>query len=726
MNNPDPTHDMLDPLANSAPAIVDPHDDPTAGQAAEKLSSMLDIARLTRVTLLYTTAAEATGGALPSSIPRYQDALRAAASRSQAGESIVILDQWVDQPLSLLLERAHSALGLDGAPDGAGAFGNPGTAGSLSQILAAWQRQSGRHLFFIFDRFDVFLARPFDDADVRAFDLAFAELAGADEPEVNFLLIMDERERAELSRYAHRIEGVGDDFLRMPEFGALGKPTPAPAGMLDTAPTMPHSAAETIAPPRELETMQPFPVLHADEEVETVPASRQHRNFSALLETLADPSVPERLPDAIPAPVPAPLPALIPTRTPAPAPAPAQTPTLLETPSPAPPSTPTPTPTPTPSNIQDKTNTPDARSITPLSVRQDADGALMEISTAAQPLEGAHAEMPLYAAAVKVAPVAPARRFGVNLLLVVLIVATLASAPYFYARRSASGVPGSGVNGETATTDAAAIQLGATDSFSASQKTARKAAHPKPAQGPASAASQHADTTAALAAGAAARPGAAAASTSVPADTAMPAAASPPAQASVAPTAAVAAPPAMAPAQASAPSGNGGDAAAKPAIDPVAALLPQSSRESLARERNAAASPAAAPALSQPARATLIVRAASPALRARVQASSATLAEQGLALGEVGSLRRNSSVSELRYFHAADKVAATRAYKVLRQAGIPVRRVIRARTGADAASAGQLELWVGNARRAYPAAAAAAGGQPLPGERAEDRDGFSN
>lgn len=662
--------------------------------AGDKLAGILQLARHSPLTLVYGTGSDSVLPA-PATTPRaYEEILRTLATPMDEREHVIVIDDWQDAPLATLLRKVSlslARLSASAVPDD--------TPLSLKDLLERGEAKSGARYFFIFDRFDTYLARPFSEPRVREFDLAFGEIAGTPRLEASFLIIMDDSESGELCRYAHRFEEIGNDYLRMPDFSNM----PAGASLTAAASVICAPAAQASAG---METAIPTSVVPDSADIfhlPLAPSAPVPEIFAAApLETNSGSTLPADLVTQD---------RLEPSST-----------ELLRLPE---------TPPVSAGGAKNSAEAvSDHASATP-SVRVHRDFSSIVVTLAGETDElaaspaaqknqallpsgsapiivpgGLHGATPVITAGDDdTAMPVPAhqtrlpaqvqknrRRTGINIVLGVMVVSMLAAAPYFYA-----GKPGDAVVTEGKPAPATPRLLAG-----ASLAGAPAAANiPAKSAGSTSATDQTASAAAAttaapalvVASSAPARPATAATRTMAPA-----ASRSQPAAAAIAPAAA--------------------QGAVTAAANPVAALLPQASADSLAREQKALREPsgqrvtiAPLPASTQTPN-TLLIRVGSPAQRARVEAAAATLATHGLTFGEIGNLRRGSNASELRYFHASDKAPAMRTYKVLREAGVPVRRVYRVWDSADI-KPGQYELWLGNPRAAgtAPEASAAA---PVP------------
>lgn len=173
------------------------------------LSSLVGLARLSRLTLLYHGPAGSDGG-------REQ---AAALARAGDGDIAVVFDAGSDMPLPDLLSAIEEAV-LQARPQAPLA---PPMAGPVDALLA-WQQALGLRFLLVFYRFDAALARP--DA---AFEAELLRLVRDPALDLSLLLLMDEAAAPLLERLRAELPALGEDYLRLPE--------PAtPAALRDSAP----------------------------------------------------------------------------------------------------------------------------------------------------------------------------------------------------------------------------------------------------------------------------------------------------------------------------------------------------------------------------------------------------------------------------------------------------------------------------------------------------------
>lgn len=194
---------------------------PQGSASDAALSSLVGLARLSRLTLLYHGPAGNDGG-------REQ---AAALGRASNGDIVVLFDAGSDMPLPDLLSAIEEAV-LEARPQAPLA---PPMAGPVEALLA-WQQALDLRFLFVFYRFDVALAQ----ADA-AFEAELLRLVRDPALNLSLLLLMDEAAAPLLERLRAELPDLGEDYLRLPE--------PAlPAALRGSAP-MPEPEPTLPAPP---------------------------------------------------------------------------------------------------------------------------------------------------------------------------------------------------------------------------------------------------------------------------------------------------------------------------------------------------------------------------------------------------------------------------------------------------------------------------------------------
>lgn len=264
------------------------------------LSSLVGLARLSRLTLLYHGAVGNDGG-------RDQ---AAALARASSGDIAVLFDAGSDMPLPDLLSAIEEAV-LEARPQAPLA---PPMAGPVEALLS-WQQALDLRFLLVFYRFDVALARP--DA---AFEAELLRLVRDPALNLSLLLLMDEAAAPLLARLRAELPDLGEDYLRLPEPAAPaalrgsapmsepGQILPAPpfAALQDEAmPDMPPESAPST--PDWLQRQEPdftpfaaapfWPEPASDQNDDSAPtmsdapaspqAPRRRRPFPSLLEQAA-------------------------------------------------------------------------------------------------------------------------------------------------------------------------------------------------------------------------------------------------------------------------------------------------------------------------------------------------------------------------------------------------------------------------------------------------------
>jgi hypothetical protein len=204
---------------------------PQGSASDAALSSLVGLARLSRLTLLYHGPVGDDGG-------REQ---AAALARASNGDIAVVFDAGSDMPLPDLLSAIEEAV-LEARPQAPLA---PPMAGPAEALLA-WQKALDLRFLLVFYRFDVALAQ----ADA-AFEAELLRLVRDPALNLSLLLLMDEAAAPLLERLRAELPDLGEDYLRLPE--------PAtPAALRGSAPmpepetTLPApSFAAPATPPRD-------------------------------------------------------------------------------------------------------------------------------------------------------------------------------------------------------------------------------------------------------------------------------------------------------------------------------------------------------------------------------------------------------------------------------------------------------------------------------------------
>ncbi|HEX8882854.1 MAG TPA: hypothetical protein VF797_00005 [Noviherbaspirillum sp.] len=194
---------------------------PQGSASDAALSSLVGLARLSRLTLLYHGPVGDDGG-------REQ---AAALARASNGDIAVLFDAGSDMPLPDLLSAIEEAV-LEARPEAPLA---PPMAGPAEALLA-WQKALDLRFLLVFYRFDVALAQ----ADA-AFEAELLRLVRDPALNLSLLLLMDEAAAPLLERLRAELPDLGEDYLRLPE--------PAtPAALRGSAPM--HEPETTLpAPP---------------------------------------------------------------------------------------------------------------------------------------------------------------------------------------------------------------------------------------------------------------------------------------------------------------------------------------------------------------------------------------------------------------------------------------------------------------------------------------------
>jgi hypothetical protein len=229
------------------------HDNP-ATEADTALSSLVGLARLSRLTLLYHGPTEDGG--------REHAAALAEAAVAGAGDVVVVFDAGSEMRLPDLFSAIEEAV-LEARPQAPLA---PPMAGPVESMLA-WQQALGLRFMLVFYRFDAALEQPDPE-----FDGVLLQLVRNPALDLCLLLLMDEAAAPRLQRLHADLPELGEDYLRMPD--ALPPATaPRPAGpapaqfqsQAQSQPQAPHDEQKqqdrTAAPPSRVEPVIAAPPL---------------------------------------------------------------------------------------------------------------------------------------------------------------------------------------------------------------------------------------------------------------------------------------------------------------------------------------------------------------------------------------------------------------------------------------------------------------------------------
>jgi hypothetical protein len=176
------------------------------------LANLIELARLSRLTLLYHGAAASADGAREQAA-----ALAGAAAAVAEGDVVVVFDAGSDLPVPDLLADIEAAV-LEAAPQAPLA---PPMAGPV-EAMAFWQQALGLRFLLIVRQFDQALSRQDPEFDEMLLKLAHDAL------DVSVLLLMDEAAAPLLQRLRDALPELGETFLRLPEPAGLASPPPEP------------------------------------------------------------------------------------------------------------------------------------------------------------------------------------------------------------------------------------------------------------------------------------------------------------------------------------------------------------------------------------------------------------------------------------------------------------------------------------------------------------------
>jgi hypothetical protein len=192
-----------------------PLDAVSADAREQEVRMLVDLVRLSRVTLLFAESGSDKSGFVRSGVMPLLQHDREGTVKQVA----VLLDWWGKEPLAVLNARIDEALARM-VGDAAHAMGDHASADSLCARLAARQRAFDCTFIIIFDRFEEYLAAPADRPDVRDFEAQLVEAVNSGTLAANFLLSLDEDAAPLLARLRERIPGLGDARVRLPKVDA--------------------------------------------------------------------------------------------------------------------------------------------------------------------------------------------------------------------------------------------------------------------------------------------------------------------------------------------------------------------------------------------------------------------------------------------------------------------------------------------------------------------------
>lgn len=236
--------------------------DSPAPDRSRESELLVDLVRLSRITLLYGDAGSAKTELLRSSV---MPLLRAEGARQEA-EVAIFFDDWGEAPLPALHARIYEAVAAQAHVPWPSQSARSQTAGaqSLLATLSALQQALGVAFLFIFDRFEEHLAAPLDGAGVREFAEALVQIVNEPSLRANFLLSLDEDAAPLLSRFSDRIPDLGDACVRLPRPSSAVTTQPAVSiTSLAAAPVTP----ELVATPELFATKMHEPREEAEAEV---------------------------------------------------------------------------------------------------------------------------------------------------------------------------------------------------------------------------------------------------------------------------------------------------------------------------------------------------------------------------------------------------------------------------------------------------------------------------
>lgn len=212
------------------------------------LANLIELARLSRLTLLYHGASASADGAREQAA-----ALAGAAAAVAEGDVVVIYDAGSDLPVPDLLAAIEAAV-LEAAPQAPLA---PPMAGPV-EAMAFWQQALGVRFLLIVRQFDKALSRQDPEFDEMLQKLAHDAL------DVSVLLLMDEAAAPLLQRLRDALPELGETFLRLPEPAGLASPPPKPPATPDEPAPQASMSIPRPAPAAPAAQFGPSPFLLDD------------------------------------------------------------------------------------------------------------------------------------------------------------------------------------------------------------------------------------------------------------------------------------------------------------------------------------------------------------------------------------------------------------------------------------------------------------------------------
>jgi hypothetical protein len=213
----------------------------TADPPEREVTLLVDLVRLSRLTLLYAEAGADKSAVLRSSV---MPLLQRGAGTGHT-ELAVLFDKWNEAPLLALISHIEDT--IRAAAPGARLENSPHDAGALSAALAGWQKTLGITFVIIFDRFEQYLSAAPDLPEIRKFEEEFVAAVNDRALRANFLLALEEEAAPLLGRLRQRIPGLGDARVRLPSATAQARRDTERQSPL-TRPVLVGSEAPTTAP----------------------------------------------------------------------------------------------------------------------------------------------------------------------------------------------------------------------------------------------------------------------------------------------------------------------------------------------------------------------------------------------------------------------------------------------------------------------------------------------
>jgi hypothetical protein len=198
-------------IASLAVLPADPRD--------QEVRLLVDLVRLSRLTLLYAEAGADKSAVLRSTVlPLLRDAA------SGQTEAAVLFDSWYEAPLAALIAQMEEVVGAS-IPLARNVA--PSSPRTLSALLESWEKNFGVTFIVILDRFEQYLSARSDSPATGEFEEEFVAAVNDRTLRTHFLLSLDEDAAPLLARLRERIPGLGDARVRLPRLSTVGAAAPS-------------------------------------------------------------------------------------------------------------------------------------------------------------------------------------------------------------------------------------------------------------------------------------------------------------------------------------------------------------------------------------------------------------------------------------------------------------------------------------------------------------------